>query len=286
MTVSSTAPNKTRPAISRPEGFEARPGSIRFTIATLVNDRNQYDALLRSLISGGFDGEDCEYLFIDNTVVNEGCGYSGLNAMLNEARGRYVILCHQDIRLLTETRSDLDARLAELETRDPLWALAGNAGGVGPGELAIRITDPHGANQRAGTFPALVTSLDENFIVVKRSARIGFSVDLKGFHFYGADICLHAAYAGHTAYVIDFHLAHLSAGQRSEAFEDMEEKFRYKWEQAMAPRWIQTTCSLLRLSGGTLGQIAGRIADAPYAKIARRLPHARSWLKTGTGWSD
>lgn len=282
MAASVREPGVRRPAISRPKGCNPGTGPLRYSIATLVNDLDQYEALQNSLALGGFGGGDCEYLFIDNTAVNQACAYSGLNALLNEARGQYVVLCHQDIRFLTDTRGDLDTRLIELDTLDPAWALAGNAGGVAPGRLAVRITDPHGANQHTGSLPARVASLDENFIVVKREARIGFSTDLTGFHFYGADICLHAGMAGYSAYVIDFHVAHLSAGNKSAAFDTMEEAFRSKWERALAPRWIQTTCSLVCLTGGPLGQIAGRIAQVPFAKISRRLPHASGWNKTGT----
>lgn len=250
---------------------------VRYTIATLVNDRAHLEALHRSLRAGGFDGPDCEFLHIDNTAGVQVCAYSGLNAMLNEACGRFVILCHQDIRLLTDTRHELDMRLAELEERDPNWALAGNAGGVSAGRLVIRVTDPHGPNQRVGNFPERVTSLDENLIIVRREARIGFSNDLSGFHFYGADICLNAEIAGWHSYVIDFHVAHLSAGKKDDHFARMEVAFKAKWSHALAPRWMQTTCALVHLAGDPLGQIAGRIAEAPFRKISRRLPGAQGW---------
>lgn len=249
---------------------------VRYTIATLVNDIDQYEAMRGSLRAGGFAG-DCEYLYIDNTSREQICAYSGLNTLLNEARGDYVVLCHQDIRLLTEGRHRLDRRLDELHGADPHWALAGNAGGVSPGVLAIRITDPHGPDRRVGDLPQLVRSLDENFIVVRREARIGFSTDLSGFHFYGADICLQASMAGWHAYVIDFHLAHLSAGKKDDMFLRMESEFRAKWSRALAPRWLQTTCSLVRLSGDQLGQITARIVERPLRTITRRLPRAKGW---------
>ena len=263
-------------------GNDAR-SDIRYTIATITNDTQHLTSLHRSLRTGGFDGPDCEYLHIDNTAGEQICAYSGLNAMLNEARGRYVILCHQDLRILTDDRKDLDLRLAELEEHDPAWALAGNAGGVAPGRLAIRITDPHGPNQRVGDFPERVMSLDENLIIVRREARIGFSNNLTGFHFYGADICLNAEMAGWHAYVIDFHLAHLSAGTKDTSFEQVENAFRTKWSNALAPRWLQTTCALLHLAGNPLAQLAGRLAETPYSKISRRLPGAAGWSNPKSG---
>lgn len=271
-------PQSTRPpVVMRADGPASTGDEISFTIATLVNNTAQHAAMRASFEAGGFDVPDCEYLYVDNTGTGQTCAYRGLNALLNAAHGRHVILCHQDVRLIDDNRDTLSSRLAGLDRLDPSWALAGNAGGVRPGTLAIRISDPHGADRRVGHFPARVISLDENFIVVRRGARVGFSYDLTGFHFYGADICLNADVMGYSAYVIDFHLAHLSAGKKDLAFEEMEARFRAKWARALAPRWMQTTCSLVRLSGDRLGQIAGRLAERPFRKLSRRLPSAAGW---------
>ncbi len=261
----------TAALIEKPEGAHPPASArVRYTIATLITDPHQYIALLASFRAGGFTADDCEYLFIDNSSDNRACAYRGLDAMLTAARGGIVLLCHQDVRLLSDDRKTLDARLQDLAQSDPDWALAGNAGAMAPGSLALRITDPHGSNQHTGVLPARVISLDENFIAVRRAARIGFSRDLSGFHFYGADICLNAATAGYRAYVIDFHLAHLSAGTKSPSFYAAQQAFQTKWSNAFAPRWLQTTCALMRLSGDRLGQIAGRVTARPLASLHRR----------------
>lgn len=250
-----------------------------YSIATLVSDRTQYDAMLATFEAKGFTSADCEYLFADNTS-SEQCGaYAGLNALLNAARAPHVILCHQDVRLVDDDRATLDARLEDLKQRDADWALAGNAGGIGPGKLALRISDPHGRNVRIGDLPARVATLDENFIIVRRDARIGFSRDLEGYHFYGADICLHAAHMGYHAYVIDFHLEHLSAGKKGTDFGAMEQAFQAKWARALAPRWLQTTCALLRLSGAPGNALIARLANKPFAKLSKRMPGASGWSR-------
>ncbi len=259
-------------------GVEAAP---RFTVGSLVNDRAQYDAMRESLIAGGFDANFAEFLFIDNTGPQQTDAYHGLNALIHAARGTTVILCHQDVRLLADDRDTLTTCLADLDTRDPNWALAGNAGGIAPGKLALRISDPHGADRTMGDLPQRVMSLDENFIVLKRSARIGCSVDLTGFHFYGADLCLNAGMAGYSAWVIDFHLLHLSGGTKSAAFDEAEDAFRRKWSHALRPRWMQTTCALVRLSGSGIGQQAGRYFERPVGGLLRRLPAASRPKVTG-----
>jgi hypothetical protein len=253
----------------------------RFTIGTLVNDRSQYDEMLHSFHRGGFTGDAAEYLYIDNTGPQQTCAYRGLNAILNSARGTYVILCHQDVRLFSDDFDSLCQRLGELQTLDPMWALAGNAGGVGPGAYAIRISDPRGDDQIMGSFPSKAISLDENFIVVKAASRLSFSADLTGFHFYGADICLHADIAGYSAYVIDFHLRHLSGGKKDHAFFESQDAFCRKWNRVLTGRWLQTTCALIYVGGTALEQVAGRVAAAPYSKVLRRLPKSRTGVGLG-----
>jgi len=254
-----------------------------YTIATLVTDPGQYDAMRASFIAGGFGVNDCEYIFIDNTGSEQTCAYRGLSDALSQARGRYVILCHQDVRVIEngDSRTDLDMRLAELNELDSSWAIAGNAGGVAPGQLALRITDPHGQDQHIGDLPALVSSLDENFIVVRKDANLTFSHDLSGFHFYASDLCLIADILGWNAYVINFHIEHLSPGNsRSRDFAESKELVRTKWSKALRPRWLQTTCTLLRLDGEPLRQIIGHLLEEPVRKLSQRMPGARGW--TGT----
>lgn len=260
---------------------ESAHEGMAFTIATLVTDKPAYRSMRASFAAAGFTGADCEYIYIDNTTAPQVCAYAGLNRALSTARGRHVILCHQDVRMIPggDDRAALEARLDELSERDADWALVGNAGGVAPGRLAVRISDPHGAGRHVGDLPAVVTTLDENFIVVRYAANLGLSRDLTGFHFYGSDLCLSAATLGWRAYVIDFHIEHLSPGHRSPDFEAGREAFRAKWSNAFRPRWLQTTCALLRIDGEPLRRLLGRLAEAPLQKISRRLPHAAGWTR-------
>jgi hypothetical protein len=254
-------------------------GSPRYSVGTLVTNLEQYAAMRASFAAHGFDGSHCEFLYLDNRGPQQTGAYQGLNALLNAARGQYVILCHQDVLLIGYGMAALERCLCELDQRDPNWALAGNAGAIAPGALAIRISDPHGADRTVGDLPARVMSLDENCIVVKRSARVGCSADLEGFHFYGADLCLNADLAGYSAWVIDFHLKHLSGGNKKADFFAAEEAFRQKWSHALRPRWMQTTCALLRLSGFGPDREAGRLTARPLASLLRRLPGQRRWAQ-------
>ena len=239
--------------------------SVMFTIATLVSDDLQYDEMLHSFQANGFT-DDCEYLALDNRGGNSFEAYGGVRLVLERAKGRYVLVCHQDVRLLSEGRSELLERLGELDVIDPLWALAGNAG-VGANGVAKRISDPYGEDQRDGVFPAKVNSLDENFIVIRRGAMIAPSADLAGFHLYGTDLCLQASIRGHSAYVIDFHLRHLSAGAMGRDYYRCLEALEDKYARALQPRTIQTTC------------LAPVITASPWRRALTRLLRLRKKLK-------
>lgn len=249
-------------------------GAVRYTIATLVNRPTMYHEMVASLRSQGFT-DDCEFIH----VADPGCAYRDLNRLLAAARGEFVILCHQDVRLVDDGRAALDRRLAALDRSAPDWGLAGVAGGIAPGRLALRISDPHGADQRVGALPARVATLDECLIVVRRAARLGFSRDLTGFHLYGADICLVADTLGHSAWVIDFHVQHLSAGRKDASFREAEAAFRAKWSRAVRPRWLQTTCTLLRIGGPRLPTAVTALLERIAGGLARR------YAGISGGWS-
>lgn len=246
----------------------------QFTIATLVNDEEQYSEMRKSFSSGGFSSECTEYI----SIRDARSAFAGLNAALANAKGKFVILCHQDVRLLRDDRQTLAVALEQLTQKNPAWALAGNAGGICPGSLVLRITDPHGSDQHSGPLPARVVSLDENFIVVRSEAGVRFSRDLTGFHLYGADICLAADMMGWSAWVIDFHIEHLSRGRKDATFTAAEVAFREKWSRALRPRWMQTTCTLLHISGSTSTNWIRRWAERPVQGVLRRSAFLRRML--------
>jgi hypothetical protein len=227
----------------------ARQGSgIKYSICTIVNNLVEYNAMLATFFEKGFV-EDCEYLYADNSVCNSLEAYAACNLFLNYARGEFIVICHQDVRLVDDDRNALDIILADIEGYDPLWAACGNAGGVSRGKLVLRLTDPHGINQKMGRLPAKVASLDENFIIIKRSANLALSHDLQGFHLYGADLCIIANILGRTCYVVDFHLQHNSGGTRNKSFDKLQLELVDKYQRGFKSRWVTTTCTEFFLSG-------------------------------------
>ena len=219
---------------------------MKYTIGTLVTNWDEYDTMKDSFIDKGFNTQDCEYITVDNTEGNTMDAFSGNNWILDNAKGEFVILCHQDIRIRFDTIKTLDNQLSKLGKIDPKWGLAGNAGGLQPGHRALRITDPFGSNQYVGgPFPVRTQSLDGNFIVVKKNTGLRFSDDLKGFHFYDADICIHAFQKGYSIYVLDFHLEHLGRGVMNAVFYENKKVFMEKWKDHLKNNPMQLTTVLI-----------------------------------------
>jgi len=230
---------------------------FEFSICTLVTNQDEYQEMLSSFEAAGFNRQICEFLQLDNTVENKYDGYSGLNLFLQQARGKYIILCHQDVLINKDSIGDLRASIHELDQTDPKWALCGNAGAAGPNHIVYHISYPNGIHKSKGQLPAKVSSLDENFILLKNEADLSFSADLSGFHLYGTDICLRAYLKGRTAYVIPFDITHKSRGQLSPAFFSARETFIKKYNKIFNGKWIQTTCTVFYLSHSSFRMLTG-----------------------------
>ena len=266
----------------------SKPAAVRYSICTLVNNPDQYGGMVKSFHQADFNPPSCEFLYIDNSRGNKRDAYTGINQFLSHAQGEYIILCHQDVRLIDDKRNPLDRIIQEITNRDPHWALLGNAGGVGLRGLAMRITDPFGNDRRSGKLPARVHTLDENFIVVRRAANLGLSRDLRGFHLYGTDLCMTAHTLGYTSYAVNFHLHHIG-GSQSQGLDAEFYRARRAWidkYQALhATRWIRTPCTLMFVSNSRIkNRVLNRLAlllDKPVGKFFRSVRKRLPWGHPG-----
>jgi len=235
-----------KPTIAQEINLRA-PSRFRYSICTLVNQPDEYRAMLESFVSAGFDPAFCEYLYIDNSAGTKADAFAGYNAFLNAAQGEHIILCHQDILVNHDRLEQLEACIHEMDQVDPAWALLGNAGGVRVGEIVNRLTDPKGSHD-TGLFPIKIRSLDENFILAKRSANLCLSHDLSGFHLYGTDLCLVAEILGRTAWVINFNLHHKSPGKLDASFFRLGKRLMDKYKRVYQGGTVQTTLTVLSVS--------------------------------------
>jgi hypothetical protein len=258
---------------------QVKLSETRYSICTFVTLRSQYDEMVESFVSHGFAYDDCEYLYIDNSEKNHYEAYAGINKFLTIAKGRYVIICHQDLLLLEDDRKKLDAVLEELDRLDPNWGVCGNGGGIYPGRLALRVTDPHGDNQFTERLPIKVRGLDENFLIVRRDANLAVSRDLHGFHLYGTDLCIVAHFLGYTTYVVDFHLRHLSPGPKGPTFDAVRSAMIAKYNRSLRPQMVTTTTTTVFL--GRQAVLSAVLNSFVVLGIAKRLGRFAAGLRPG-----
>lgn len=237
--------------------IKEQANAYEFSVCTLVNRKEEYGLLLQSLQRAGFNHENTEFIYLDNCEKNHFDGYRGINLFLQQAKGKYIIICHQDILFDKDNIDDLRARLKELSEKDPAWAVCGNAGANGPNHIVYHISYPNDLFMSKGSFPQKVHALDENFIVVKNQTYLNVSTDLKGFHLYATDLCLHAELSGFTSYVIAFNLTHKSRGNRDQSFFELRKKLIKKYDHFFRSRWIQTNSTTFHLAGSFLGKLLG-----------------------------
>ena len=199
-----------------------------------------------SFLQAGFTEEKCRYQVFDNSIENCYDPYQTITHVLATATEPYVLFCHQDVLLNKGVGFDhLVSQLDSLSRLDPQWAIAGNAGSAEDLAIVIKITDPNGVFD-TGNLPQKVCSLDENFLVLRTDAHLRCSEALSGFHLYASDLCLQAMRRGFSAYVIDFHLTHLSGGNSESAdFKQSLTRFQQNWNPAFTLCLMNTPCTML-----------------------------------------
>lgn len=243
---------------------DAYENKFLFSICTLVTRIEEYEEMIDSFIAKGFTKDICEYLFIDNTQSMTYDAYEGLNIFLQRANGKYIIICHQDIILHDNDINVLKKLIEEITLKDKNWAILGNAGGINFKWIATHITQGSGRILKQDYLPLKTKTVDENFMVVKKSANLALSKNLNGFHFYGTDICLIADVLGYNSYIIEFNLTHKSNGKKDKEFYRIEKALKIKYQKAFAGRYLTTTFSRMHISGSKIGNL---YLDARFIKF-------------------
>lgn len=220
-----------------------------FSMCTLVSDMDEYKLLLDSAIKAGFNNENTEFIYIDNSS-NKYDAYDGLNQCLNKANAKYIILVHQDVEFKFDNIEVLIDRIKEIDIIDPKWAVLGNTGYDfnNINTQYTRITDTGQFDVKDGPFPIRVSCPDENIMIVKNDLNLMFSKNIGHYHLYGADLSMQAFMQGYNTYVIDFHILHKSGGYPNKSFYDTKDRFIKQYQKALKVKFFRTPCTVMYLS--------------------------------------
>jgi hypothetical protein len=215
-----------------------------FSVCCLVTRYSEYAALCKALKKQGFDESNCEFLVCDNSATNRGSAFDAIRAFLRQARGKYVLIIHQDAIPL-ESAEALHGLIAQVEKHDPDWGVIGNCGRQTGGRAALAL-EIDGRVTRVGKPFVPVSAVDENMILVRNGAGITVSKYGEGFHMYAFDLCSVAARLGYSTYVVDHLWRHDSAGTIDEGYlvakKRMEDKMRDYHRGQLVPTSSTTLC--------------------------------------------
>jgi len=218
---------------------------LMFSICTLVTDWKEYCDMRESFLKKGFTAERCEYLIADNRNGNVFDAYTAINRFFSLSKAKYTIILHQDTLCIDQYEVLIKA-IEAIDGIDNNWAVCGNAGGIYPYNIFFYLKYA-GVDWKHAKLPQKVGSLDENFLLVKNSARLSVSANLKGFHLYGTDICLIAKFLGYTCYVIPFYINHKSSGNYHKLHDD-KEHFIKIYQHKFPAKVVRTSCLKFYLS--------------------------------------
>lgn len=231
-----------------------------FRILTFVTDDVQYLRMLKTFDDAGFREQNTVFAAIDNTKRDNHDPYSVLNHTLRTMTERFLVVCHQDVRL--DRGAGYDDLLRALDSAGEHWGVAGPAGITLDYRQVLSISDPWDAPLWSGPWPIQVQALDELLLVI-RPGRACLSDGLSGFHLYALDLCLATRRRGWDAIAINFPLTHLSdgtEGQSSAAYSAA----RIALQQKLSPLYVyklavvSTGESVLLTRFGLLRKLADR----------------------------
>ena len=171
------------------------------------------------------------------------------NAALDSATTDVVVLAHQDVYLPAGWLRRLEETLLVLSETDPAWGVLGVWGNTRSGHRAGHVYCCGLKKELGVDFDTNieVMTLDELMLIVRKSSGLRFDPALRGFHLYGADICLEAGKQGLKCYAIPAFCIHNTNGYNLLPLEFWRGYLylRKKWSSTLP---IRTTCTKITWS--------------------------------------
>jgi hypothetical protein len=245
--------------------------SITFVIA--VNNKHVFES--NFLASPCLNGSHSHQI-----IVQE--GFSSASKAYNEAIDRstndVIVFAHQDILFPEPWLTDLQRALDSLETSDPQWGVLGCYGEtLDDGGRGYIYSGGLGIMGKPLDRPAVVQTLDEIVLILRKSTGLRFDEHLPHFHFYGADICMAAAARGWKSYAIPAFCIHntrqilVLPGEFYESYRHL----KHRWKNSLP---IRTTC--ITMTRFDSHMYRKRIREA-YLRIIRRKETGAFRVKDG-----
>lgn len=233
------------------------------TFVTATNN----DEILRNnfMVSSCFLGNDDHQILIQRGFSSAAKAY---NDAIARSRNDLIVFAHQDVLFPKSWLSDLRSAMHSLERTDPKWGVLGCYGETLNDNGRGYVYSPYaGILGKSFDRPALVQTLDEIVLIIRKSSGLKFDQDLPHFHFYGTDICMAARERGMNSYAISalcIHNSHQNLVLPKEFYQGCEH-IRGRWRQFLP---IQTTCA--RITRSNFHIYKRRLHDAYLRNIRRQ----------------
>jgi hypothetical protein len=198
----------------------------------------------RSLFERNFVASPClagirsEQVILQEKFASASLAY---NDGIEKAKTDLIVFAHQDVYFPEDWLASLNRSLDELDRTDPNWGVLGGWGVDNKG-LQAGFLYSVGLGILGAPFdrPAAIDTLDEYFLILRKSSGLRFDSGLPGFHFYGTDICMSARKKGKRSYAICAFAVHNTSYSPLPAdFYEYYWDIKKKWREFLP---IQTPC--------------------------------------------
>lgn len=200
-----------------------------FSVISWVNNQKLYREMVAS-----FESIDCEFIELGQEYESMAQAY---NAGTEKAKGKYLVYCHQDARLIDP---DFTAKVTRTFALHPEIGLMGVAGTINNNQRSVWFKESansylggikeHGDWLCFGQTDCMARTIDAVFMVTNK--RLMFPEILPGIHLLDAWMCRQTEDLGYYNWVSDIKVHHLSPGDpNTQSFRDNLGMYRWYWYQ-------------------------------------------------------